>query len=45
MPKLENSNTTFWVIFKHCDFVEALFALVKKSYGWQKCDTTVVIIK
>ena len=24
MPKLKNSNATFWVIFKHCEFVKVL---------------------
>mgnify|MGYP001483893327 CR=1 FL=1 len=27
MPKLKNSNATFWVIFKHCGRYQASFML------------------
>ena len=46
MPKLKNTNTTFWVIFKHCEEEESVlhdfflqlvviyFFLLKRCYSW-----------
>ena len=41
MPKLKNSNTTFWVIFKQCEVIFKKFFEITSSeidFLWQKND-------